>query len=236
MSDKWKQLIDLIVNEEEDKASELFHEIVIESSREIYENLITSEDLVDEADVEETSEDEVEDFVDDITADEEGISEEDDDIEGDESIEDAAKDGAEEMEMPDEEPAEIEDVENRVIELEDEMEMLRKEFAALADEHDEMSDEVEDEGEEEMEEEVAFEAADEEVAEDAEEIEEAEEIVEYKEKAPEPKGGDDDNAKSAVAKSGKGGIKNASSAEEKGAPAPKAQDMGGTTKPDMKKV
>ncbi len=29
MSDKWKQLIDLVVNEEEDKASELFHEIVI---------------------------------------------------------------------------------------------------------------------------------------------------------------------------------------------------------------
>jgi hypothetical protein len=99
-----------------------------------------------------------------------------------------------------------------------------------------------DDSEEEMEEEVAFEAADEEVAEDAEEIEEAEEveeaeeIVEYTEKAPAPKGGADDNAKSTVAKSGKGGIKNASSAEEKGAPAPKAQDMGGTTKPDMKKV
>ena len=70
MSDKWKDLIDLIVNEEEDKASELFHEIVIESSREIYENLITSEDLVDEADVDETSENEVEDFIDEIEADE----------------------------------------------------------------------------------------------------------------------------------------------------------------------
>ena len=31
MSDKWKQLVDLIVNEEEQKASELFHEIVIEN-------------------------------------------------------------------------------------------------------------------------------------------------------------------------------------------------------------
>ena len=38
MSDKWKDLIDLIVNEEEDKASEQFHEIFIENSREIYEN------------------------------------------------------------------------------------------------------------------------------------------------------------------------------------------------------
>ena len=33
MSDKWKQLVDLIVNEEEQKASDLFHEIVIENSR-----------------------------------------------------------------------------------------------------------------------------------------------------------------------------------------------------------
>ena len=45
MSDKWKQLVDLIVNEEEQKASDLFHEIVIENSREIYENLISQEDL-----------------------------------------------------------------------------------------------------------------------------------------------------------------------------------------------
>ena len=128
MSDKWKQLIDLIVNEEEDKASELFHEIVIESSREIYENLITSEDLVDEADVEETSEDEVEDFIDEIQADEEGISEEDDDME------DAADDMADEMGMeePADEPEADEDMENRVIELEDEMEALKAEFAALS--------------------------------------------------------------------------------------------------------
>lgn len=234
MSDKWKQLIDLIVNEEEDKASELFHEIVIESSREIYENLITSEDLVDEADVEETSEDEVEDFIDEIQADEEGISEEDDDME------DAADDMADEMGMeePADEPEADEDMENRVIELEDEMEALKAEFAALVDDHDDEDEADEEEAEEaeEADESVAFEDADEEVAEDAEEIEEAEEIVEYTEKAPAPKGGDDDNATSTVAKSGKGGIKNASSAEEKGAPAPKAQDMGGTTKPDMKKV
>ena len=75
MSDKWKQLVDLIVNEEEQKASDLFHEIVIENSREIYENLISQEDL------EEVSQDEVKDFEQDIKADEEGVSEEDDDME-----------------------------------------------------------------------------------------------------------------------------------------------------------
>ena len=39
-----QQLLDLIVNEEMDKANELFHEIVVEKSRDIYENLIAKED------------------------------------------------------------------------------------------------------------------------------------------------------------------------------------------------
>ena len=43
MSTKFEQLLDLIVNEEHDKANELFHEIVVEKSREIYENLIAEE-------------------------------------------------------------------------------------------------------------------------------------------------------------------------------------------------
>lgn len=44
MSTKFEQLLDLIVNEEMDKANELFHEIVVEKSREIYENLISEEE------------------------------------------------------------------------------------------------------------------------------------------------------------------------------------------------
>ena len=43
MSTKFEQLLDLLVNEEMDKANELFHEIVVEKSREIYENLIADE-------------------------------------------------------------------------------------------------------------------------------------------------------------------------------------------------
>ena len=80
MSDKWKQLVALIVNEEEQKASDLFHEIVIENSREIYENLISQEDIEEtsEEQVDEVSHDEVKDFEKDIKADEEGISNEDD--------------------------------------------------------------------------------------------------------------------------------------------------------------
>jgi len=48
MSTKFEQLLDLIVNEEMDKANELFHEIVVEKSRDIYENLIAEEAEEDE--------------------------------------------------------------------------------------------------------------------------------------------------------------------------------------------
>jgi hypothetical protein len=44
MSTKFEQLLDLLVNEEMDKANELFHEIVVEQSRSIYENLIAEEE------------------------------------------------------------------------------------------------------------------------------------------------------------------------------------------------
>ena len=47
MNNKWKSLIELVVNEEEDKAKDLFHEIAVDESRKIYENLIDEEDLAD---------------------------------------------------------------------------------------------------------------------------------------------------------------------------------------------
>jgi hypothetical protein len=55
---KFEQLLDLIVNEEMDKANELFHEIVVEKSRDIYENLIAeeAEEEMDEAADEEMDE------------------------------------------------------------------------------------------------------------------------------------------------------------------------------------
>lgn len=49
MSTKFEQLLDYLVNEEMDKANELFHEIVVEKSREIYENLIAEEEDQEES-------------------------------------------------------------------------------------------------------------------------------------------------------------------------------------------
>jgi hypothetical protein len=62
MSNKFEQLLDLLVNEENEKAESLFHEIVVEKSRDIYEGLAeTEEDNKEskEEKVEETSEEKV---------------------------------------------------------------------------------------------------------------------------------------------------------------------------------
>ena len=40
---KFEKLIDLIINENEEQARALFHDIVVEKSREIYENIIAEE-------------------------------------------------------------------------------------------------------------------------------------------------------------------------------------------------
>ena len=58
MSTKFEQLLDLLVNEEMDKANELFHEIVVEKSRDIYENLIAEEEAEDEEEMDEAAEEE----------------------------------------------------------------------------------------------------------------------------------------------------------------------------------
>jgi hypothetical protein len=50
MSTKLEQLLDLIINEETEKANELFHAIIVETSKEIYENLIAEEDDEEEMD------------------------------------------------------------------------------------------------------------------------------------------------------------------------------------------
>jgi hypothetical protein len=48
MTSKFEQLIEYVINDEEAKAKELFHDIVVEKSREIYENLMSEEDEVEE--------------------------------------------------------------------------------------------------------------------------------------------------------------------------------------------
>jgi hypothetical protein len=162
------------------------------------------------------------------------------------------------MEPADEEgedKGDMEELEDRVVDTEEAIANLQKEFEdLLAKEEggeDEMEAPADEEAPEETEEsleapveeakatETDEEEKDDEVTEEAkEEVEEGEEKVDESklEKAPEADKADhSDNKASPVAKQQKGGIK-VSKSEETGAPAPKAQDMGGTTKPDLKKV
>jgi hypothetical protein len=124
---KYETLINLIINENEEQARELFHEIVVEKSREIYEGLMDQED-----DMEEGMGGQVGDLLDEINAEESGVTEEDEaDIEFDDEAEDDGKDLTHDLEdghdeMGDEE--EHEEIEDAVIRIEDKLDQLMAEF------------------------------------------------------------------------------------------------------------
>jgi hypothetical protein len=88
MSTKFEQLLDYLVNEDMEKANELFHEIVVEKSRDIYENLIAEEDdEMDEA---------MDDEMDESAEDEEMDESKEEDEEMDESMKDEEMDESDE--------------------------------------------------------------------------------------------------------------------------------------------
>ena len=218
---KYEQLIEHIINDETDKARELFHTIVVEKSRDIYENLI------DEQDLDEVGGNQVEDLVDEITIDEQGMTEEE---EGEEGADEAPAMDADEM--PSEEGHEEAEIEDRVVDLEDALDELKAEFDALmaGEEHEEHAEPGihGDEGHEmggDDEQSEFFESDDEEVVEEAEESEEVDEaeekevVKEYVEKVA------DTGAKS---ETGKQAGADGSTAVQKQSPVAKKNDMGGS--------
>lgn len=119
---KFEKLIEFVINDEHDKARELFHDIVVEKSRGIYEDLMSEEEEEGfEAD-EESSDDA--DF-----GSEEGEEEEESDDEdfGDED----------DMDFGDEEDESEGSLEDRVVDLEDQLDELMSEFEALMSDEDE---------------------------------------------------------------------------------------------------
>ena len=145
---KFETLIDLIINENEEQARALFHDIVVEKSREIYEDIMSDE-------MDEGMGGQVGQMMDEISAEEEGMTEEEDeeidfDGEGDDDIIDIEAD----------EEGSEEGVEDRLISIEDKLDQLMAEFEEImgnnddemADADDEMAD-ADDEmamGDEEM--------------------------------------------------------------------------------------
>ena len=137
---KFEQLIEYVINDESEKARELFHDIVVEKSRNIYEEMMEAEEQeesIEEADemeeesieegmeeesVEESMEeamggDQADDLIDDIETEEAGIS-----MEGDEEVE---------MDMVAGDDEGAEDLEDRVVDLEDKLDELMAEFESL---------------------------------------------------------------------------------------------------------
>ena len=195
---KLEQVLELMINEESEQATELLHSIFVEESRRIYSELINEDEEVEEAI---DAGDKEEDFLNDIeTADneieaeemysEEGEDEMDmgdpmdaaeddlaDEMMGDEEGESDEEDGDDEEEMPDE-------VEDAFVNVQDGLEELKAAFAELLDtaddegEDDDMEDMGDDEAEMDMgdEEEMPMESEEQVEESDEEQLEEAEEF------------------------------------------------------------
>ena len=246
---KFEQLIEYVINDDESKARELFHDIVVEKSREIYESLMDEETDAERDDKAEKAGEKVakdieydemhedatiggdasDDLIADVETEEEGISMEDEEIEMD--AEEEVIDGDDMGDAQDEA-----DIEDRVVDLEDKLDELMAEFEAMMG-----NDGFDNDGEE------GDAGIDGDVEGDALEMDDTEEFapegmgfmegVDLK-AAPKPvtseEGGT--NTKSTVAaNAGAAGAVakpvSTTGAEAKGRPAPTAKDMGGTTSP-----
>jgi len=185
---KFEQLIDLIINEDEDKARALFHDIVVEKSREIYES------MMDEEGMDENMGGQVGGLLDEISAEEEGMTEEDfADIEtDDDGMGDTDDIELDSDDMEDGNETEH-DIEDRVVDLEDKLDELMAEFEQIMGKegHDEEGEE--DMGDEDMGDEDMMEASDDE--EDEEDT--LEEAIQLK-KVSVTHGDNGQNAKSVV--------------------------------------
>ena len=144
---RFEQLIEYVINDEEQKARELFHDIVVEKSRKIYEDIMAA-DEVDESDEpdddqidEELGGDAAGELINDVeTEEQDDMNMEDEEVMGDEE----SDMGDEESDMGDEftmggdeggtEPATKDDIMN----LEDKLDQLMAEFEDLMGGGDDM--------------------------------------------------------------------------------------------------
>ena len=286
---KFEEMLEKLVNEDRKGAEELFHEIVVEKSRQIYENLL--EDDMEDLDVKESDKDEEVDEAsksddeetneasdnDDEETNEATDEDEKTDESKDEEVDEASKSDDEEVaeqipteltpeadddmggDATDDMMADIEDdgedkpegdeeIEDRVVDLEDALDDLKAEFEKMmGDKGDEEGEEdseapMDDMGDEEKEDE-AFEPTSELSVDEVPAFEgtksQAEQMREYVEKVASPKG-EDNKAKAPVAGKNDMGGTTANiakgSSEEKGGTvsAPKTEDAGNVNVPGGK--
>ena len=133
---KFEKMLELLVNEDKVAAQELFHEIVVEKSRDIYESLLEDDEEVDEASHEDEDDE-----------DDEEVDESDEDLDENFSLDTFEVEAdEEEVDMDDEEGEDEGDVEDRVEDLEDALDDLKAEFEKMmAGEEGEEGEEKDDE-------------------------------------------------------------------------------------------
>ena len=200
---KFEQMLEHLINEDEQKAKELFHDIVVAKSREIYETLISEdfdEGIMHGEEEEPAPEMEASDEFsgDDATDDMMGDIEGGDDMGGDDM-------GGDDVSLS---GGDVDELQDRVVDLEDALDALRDEFESLmggeegaADDMggDDMGDEPVPEMDVMPQDMAAMEVRDDDEDEDNKTDEAF--IREYVEKVTAAKGGDDGaNTKSIVAK------------------------------------
>ena len=135
---KFEQLIEYVINDEDQKARALFHDIVVGKSREIYESMMSDEELDEAEELDEDDEDleegamggdAADDLIDDVESEEQDDmsmeAEGDNDDEMDDNMDDNMDD-SDDMDMDSEEG-----LEDRVMDLEDKLDELMAEFEDL---------------------------------------------------------------------------------------------------------
>lgn len=193
-------MLEHLINEDEAKARELFHDIVVAKSREIYEELLaedfTSEEEMPAEEPADMAAAEAGDAGDDMLGDIEA-----DDEMGDDEM-DMGDEGDEEVTLS---GSEVDELEDRVVDLEDALDALRDEFESLMGSEEGGEEEMGDEetpemgdmgGEEEM---PAMEVRDEDEEGNDPDMDE-QFIREYTEKVTAKMGDNGQNTKSIVAK------------------------------------
>ncbi len=178
---KFEKLLDLLVNENKDEAEKVFHEIVVEKSRQIYEGILAEEDSKDEAEATDESADkdeadEVEEAKNDEDKDADAVEETEEPAEAtEETVEEIGGDATDDLladieaeaegddmgDMDAEPEAEVDPEAEEVFEpLEKELDALKAEFSKMMDDKPEADEPAEETVEQPAEEPATFESAD----------------------------------------------------------------------------
>lgn len=143
---QFEAMLEALINDDQAQAKEIFHNIVVGKSREIYEELLAEDFSQDSGNPykKESSEEEMQEEDDEMSpmeaSDEDEADDAEDDTDAEDDVDADAEDDGEENPFGDEEGDETgdEDLEDRVMDLEDALEDLKAEFEQLlADEEGE---------------------------------------------------------------------------------------------------